>query len=104
MQIFLILLAIIIFLVLVSVILVCFIVILNRRNKTIKDELATMIKVIEEKEKNLAVLVDHSQADLKIKKTIKKIKNKIREAKSDQEVNEVIECIIDLNNSKLHND
>lgn len=103
MQIFLILLAVIIFLVLFSVILVCFIVILNKRNKTIKNELSTKIKVIEEKEKNLAVLVDHSQADIKIKKTIKKIKNKIREAKSDQEVNEVIECIVDLNNSKLHN-
>ena len=95
-----------IYLILALIIAICIIVIyfnfkaLKKEKKKSKD-LEEKNRVIR---RNLAILKDNSTAIHEIKQQKTKIDMKIKEAKTDEEVNNVLCDILDFNNSRVQDD
>lgn len=56
---------------------------------------------VQKQKENMAYLVKHAQELAEIEKDQDKIQEEIQNAKSDQEVADIINAIININNSKL---
>ena len=68
----------------------------RKQNKTLKEELSA------EKER-IGYLMRHIEELAKIKQEEKSINNKIQEAKSDEEICDIVSAIINANNSRVQN-
>lgn len=68
----------------------------RQENKELKEEVAA------EKER-IGYLMRHIEELSKIKQEEKTISNKIEEAKTDEEISDIVSAIINVNNSKLQN-
>lgn len=71
--------------------------------KQIKER-KNLLKEIENLKKNLAYMTKHLQELAEIDKERKKIDGDINNAKTDEEICDIINSIINVNNSKLRND
>jgi len=56
---------------------------------------------VQKQKQNMAYLVKHGQEIAQIEKDQDKVQEEIRNAKSDEEVADIINAIININNSKL---
>ena len=74
--------------------------------KTLKakaDEIKRLEGELQKQKQNMAYLVQHAEEIAKIEKDQDKVQEEIRNAKSDEEVADIINAIININNSKLRN-
>jgi len=74
--------------------------VIKRKNKEINN----LKETVKMKEKNLTILKDYQNAKDEIIKDNYHVKQKIKEAQTDEEINNVIDSIIDANNKRLQND
>ncbi len=82
--------------------LVCFIFLklyLNEKKKTkeLKDE-------IDKQKRNVAFLVRNAEAMQSIRNEKERVVNQIVEAKTDEEIADIVGAIVDANNSRVRND
>jgi predicted Holliday junction resolvase-like endonuclease len=94
-----ILIAIIIFLVMGGIIYILF-----RKVQTGKKEIQILKNELNSAHENVKQLTDYIRNSDKIRKEEKEIAEKIKEAKTDEEVHNIINSIIALNNSRVQND
>jgi predicted Holliday junction resolvase-like endonuclease len=94
-----ILIAIIIFLVMGGIIYILF-----RKVQTGKKEIQILKNGLNSAHENVKQLTDYIRNSDKIRKEEKEIAEKIKEAKTDEEVHNIINSIIALNNSRVQND
>ncbi len=66
------------------------------------DEIRHLKGEIQKQRENMAYLVKHAQELAEIEKDQDKLQEEIQNAKSDDEVADIINAIININNSKLH--
>ena len=66
-----------------------------------KKKIKELEQMIENQKKNLIYIVRHSQELAEIDKSRSKVDKEISEAKSDEEVINIINTIIDINNNRL---
>ncbi len=66
----------------------------HEKNNKLRNRIQTL-------EANLAYLVKHQEAIAEIKKTENEVKIRLEEAKTDEEIADVIDSIIELNNNRL---
>lgn len=72
--------------------------------KTVKDknkELKHLKGELQKQKENMAYLVKHAEEIAKIESNEDQVQEEIRNAKSDEEVADIINAIINVNNSKL---
>lgn len=69
-----------------------------------KKQIKALEETIENQKKNLIYIVRHSQELADINGNRTKIDKEIAEAKTDEEVVNIINAVIQCNNDKLHND
>ena len=67
-----------------------------------KKEIKELKEALENQKKNLIYIVRHAKELAEINKERSKIDQEIAEAKSDEEVVDIINSIIDLNNNRVH--
>lgn len=82
--------------------LVCFVLLklyLNEKKKTkeLKDE-------IDKQKRNVAFLVRNAEAMQSIRNEKERVVNQIVEAKTDEEIADIVGAIVDANNSRVRND
>ena len=77
---------------------------LIRDRKAQKKEIQELKNEIISARENVKQLTDFIRNSDKIRKEEKQIAEKIKEAKTDEEVHEIINSIIALNNSRVQND
>ena len=94
-----ILIAIIIFLVMGGIIYILF-----RKVQTEKKEIQILKNELNSAHENVKQLTDYIRNSDKIRKEEKEIAEKIKEAKTDDEVHNIINDFIALNYSRVHND
>lgn len=94
-----ILIAIIIFLVMGGIIYILF-----RKAQAEKKEIQILKNELNSARENVKQLTDYIRNSDKIRKEEKEIAEKIKEAKTDEEVHNIINSIIALNNSRVQND
>ena len=94
-----ILIAIIIFLVMGGIIYILF-----RKVQAKKKEIQILKNELNSAHENVKQLTDYIRNSDKIRKEEKEIAEKIKEAKTDEEVHSIINDIIALNNSRVQND
>ena len=94
-----ILIAIIIFLVMGGIIYILF-----RKVQAEKKEIQILKNELNSARENVKQLTDYIRNSDKIRKEEKEIAEKIKEAKTDEEVHSIINDIIALNNSRVQND
>lgn len=92
-------------LVLIGVIILLLVVLyfLYRCYKSAKEQNKSLIKQIENQQKNILYLYKHAQEVATIEKDRIKVDEKIEGAKSDEEILDIINAIIDVNNDRMHN-
>ena len=78
--------------------------VLIRDRKAQKKEIQELKNEINSARENVKQLSDFIRNSDKIRKEEKQIAEKIKEAKTDEEVHEIINSIIALNNSRVQND
>lgn len=78
--------------------------VLIRDRKAQKKEIQELKNEINSARENVKQLSDFIRNSDKIRKEEKQIAEKIKEAKTDEEVHEIIDDIIALNNSRVQND
>ena len=78
--------------------------VLVKRSKEQKKEIKALQNEINSAKENVRQLSDYIKNNDKIRKEEKEIAEKIKEAKSDEEVHNIINDIIALNNSRVQND
>lgn len=66
----------------------------HKKNSRLRSRIQTL-------EANMAYLVKHQEAISEIKKTESDVKIRLEEAKTNEEIADVIDSIIELNNSRL---
>ena len=72
--------------------------------KTLKaktDKIKRLEGELQKQKQNMAYLVKHGQEIAQIEKDQDKVQEEIRNAKSDEEVVDIINAVININNSKL---
>ena len=72
--------------------------------KTVKDkneEVAHLKGEVQKQKENMAYLVKHAEEIAKIESDEDQVQEEIRNAKSDEEVADIINAIINVNNAKL---
>lgn len=94
-----ILIAIIIFLVMGGIIYIFF-----RKAQAEKKEIQILKNELNSARENVKQLTDYIRNSDKIRKEEKEIAEKIKEAKTDEEVHSIINDIIALNNNRVQND
>ena len=77
---------------------------LIRDRKKQKDEIKELKNIINSEKKNMEQLSEYISKLDNIRKDEKEIADKIKEAKTDEEVHNIINDIIALNNSRVQND
>lgn len=82
-------------------ILVLLIFILGKICRKLQEEKASLEVANAKQKSNLAYLLKHAQEIAKIEENKDEIEEEIRGAKSDEEVANIINTIIDLNNSRV---
>ena len=70
---------------------------LHKKNQEIKH----LEGEVQKQKQNMAYLVKHAEEIAKIEKDQDKVQEEIRNAKSDEEVADIINAIININNAKL---
>lgn len=78
--------------------------VLIRDRKAQKKEIQELKNEINSARENVKQLSDFIRNSDKIRKEEKQIAEKIKEAKTDEEVHEIINSIIALNNNRVQND
>jgi uncharacterized protein HemX len=78
--------------------------VLIRDRKAQKKEIQELKNEINSARENVKQLTDFIRNSDKIRKEEKQIAEKIKEAKTDEEVHEIINSIIALNNNRVQND
>lgn len=78
--------------------------VLIRDRKAQKKEIQELKNEINSARENVKQLSDYIRNSDKIRKEEKEITEKIKEAKTDEEVHEIIDSIIALNNNRVQND
>ena len=77
---------------------------LIRDRKAQKKEIQELKNELNSAHENVKQLTDYIRNSDKIRKEEKEIAEKIKEAKTDEEVHEIINSIIALNNNRVQND
>ena len=77
---------------------------LIRDRKAQKKEIQNLQNEINSAHENVKQLTDYIRNSDKIRKDEKEIAEKIKEAKTDEEVHDIINDIIALNNNRVQND
>ena len=77
---------------------------LIRDSKKQKEEIKELKNIINSEKKNLEQLSEYISKLDNIRKDEKELADKIKEAKTDEEVHNIINDIIALNNSRVQND
>lgn len=72
-----------------------------KRLKAKADEIKRLEAELQKQKHNMAYLVKHGQEIAQIEKDQDKVQEEIRNAKSDEEVADIINAVININNSKL---
>ena len=72
----------------------------QKRNR---DEIKRLAAELTKQKQNMAYLVKHTQEIVKITQDQDEVQEEIRNAQSDEEVADIINAIININNSKLRN-
>ncbi len=75
----------------------------SKRLKANKNEIQALKNELNSAHENVVQLTDYIRNCDKIRKEEKQIAEKIKEAKTDEEVHEIISDIIALNNDRVHN-
>lgn len=83
------------------VILIAVVYVAIKDRKRTQDEIKRLEGEVVKQKQNLAYLVQHSQEIAKIANDKDKVQEEIQNAKSDEEVADIINAIININNSKL---
>ena len=78
--------------------------VLVKRSKEQKKQIMVLQNEINSARENVKQLTDFIRNSDKIRKEEKEIAEKIKEAKTDEEVHNIINDIIALNNSRVQND
>lgn len=76
---------------------------LSSKNKELKRENKELLSKIDLLNINVAYLVKHSQEMASIQRSQSEIRNKIEEAKDDEEISDIVSAIIAANNSRVQN-
>lgn len=66
-----------------------------------RDEIKRLEGEVQKQKQNMAYLVKHTEEIATIAKDQDKVQEEIRNAKSDEEVADIINAIININNAKL---
>lgn len=94
-----------IFLVMVAVIvtLAGIVYVMVKSNKTLKAEKRNLLVKIEQLNTNIAYLVKHSQELAQIHKEKEKTFERIEEARTDEEIADIVSIIVNSNNQRVQN-
>ena len=76
---------------------------ISGRNKELSRENRELLEKINLLNINVAYLVKHSQELASIQRSHTEIRNKIEEAKDDEEISDIVSTIIAANNSRVQN-
>ena len=71
----------------------------GKRNKRLKRDVEELENAISDKNKSIAFLLKHAEELANIQMYENTIKDKIEEAKSDEEISDIVASIISANNS-----
>lgn len=96
-------LIVILVLLLIAVILTGIICIQKEKLKDAKKEKEALKSKVEELQKNVAYLVKHAQEMAQIEKEKEKTFRRIEEARTDEEISDIVSIIVSLNNERLQN-
>lgn len=72
-----------------------------KSNKALKNQVEAYRIENKDLHSNIAYLVKHSEEIQKIQKDAEKINNKIKGAKTDEEISDIVSAIISANNDRL---
>ena len=86
------------------VIMVAIIYVLFKQNRSNKNEIKSLQTEINSAHENVKQLTDYIRNADKIRKEEKQITEKIKEAKTDEEIFAIVNNIIAINNSRVQND
>ena len=75
-----------------------------KAQKTHREEKKALEGEIAKQKQNMAYLVKHAEELAQIENDQDKVQEEIQNAKSDEEVADIINAIININNAKLRND
>lgn len=96
-------LIVILVLLLIAVILTGIICIQKEKLKEAKKEKEVLKSKVEQLQKNVAYLVKHAQEMAQIEKEKEKTFRRIEEARTDEEISDIVSTIVSLNNERLQN-
>jgi len=85
------------------VILIAVIVEMHKQHKETKYKIAELQRELADREINISYLVKHSQELAGIMHQNNEIQNKINEAKTDEEINDIVAAVIAANNDRVQN-
>ena len=77
---------------------------LGKREKNFKGQIKDLEDQLRDKDKSISYLVKHAQELANIQRTENELKNRIEEAKTDEEIADIVDNIINVNNSFVQND
>lgn len=96
-------LTIIIALITLIVILIAVIAEMHKQHKETKYKIVELERELADREINISYLVKHSQELASILQKNSEVQNKINEAKTDEEINDIVAAVIAANNDRVQN-
>lgn len=75
-----------------------------KRNKKLKRDVSELENAIADKNKSIAYLLKHAEELANIQAYENDVKHKLEEAKSDEEISDIVGSIISVNNSFVQDD
>lgn len=75
-----------------------------KRNKRLKRNVSELENAIADKNKSIAYLLKHAEELANIQAYENDVKHKLEEAKSDEEISDIVGSIISVNNSLVQDD
>ena len=75
-----------------------------KRNKKLKRDVSELENAIADKNKSIAYLLKHTEELANIQAYENDVKHKLEEAKSDEEISDIVGSIISVNNSLVQDD
>lgn len=75
-----------------------------KRNKKLKRDVSELENAIADKNKSIAYLLKHAEELANIQAYENDVKHKLEEAKSDEEISDIVGSIISVNNSLVQDD
>lgn len=85
------------------VILIAVIVEMHKQHKATKYKITELERELKDREINISYLVKHSQELASILQKNSEVQNKISEAKTDEEINDIVAAVIAANNDRVQN-